>query len=98
MLIVRGVNVHPSQVEHVLLSVAGVAPHYQLIVERTGAMDELTLECEPAAGADAGDLAARIARQLREHMGIRFEIAVREPGTIPRSEGKAVRVVDRRAG
>jgi phenylacetate-CoA ligase len=97
MLIVRGVNVHPSQVEHVLLSVDGVAPHYQLIVERTGAMDELTLECEPAAGADAGDLAARIARQLREHMGIRFEIAVRQPGTIPRSEGKAVRIVDRRA-
>ncbi|MGZ4224222.1 MAG: phenylacetate--CoA ligase family protein [Solirubrobacteraceae bacterium] len=96
MLIVRGVNMHPSQVEHVLLSVDGAAPHYRLIVERTSAMDELTLECEPAAGANADDLAARIARQLREHMGIRFEIAVREPGTIPRSEGKAVRVVDRR--
>ena len=98
MLIVRGVNVFPSQVEHVLLSVEGVAPHYRLIVERTGAMDELTLECEPAQGADADDLAARIGNQLQEHMGIRFEIVVREPGTIPRSEGKAVRVVDRRAG
>jgi len=59
-------------------------------------MDELTLECEPAQGADAGDLAARVGNQLREHMGIRFEIAVLDPGTIPRSEGKAVRVVDRR--
>jgi phenylacetate-CoA ligase len=98
MLIVRGINVHPSQVEHVLLSVDGAAPHYRLIVERTGAMDELTLECEPAPGVDGDNLAARIARQLREHMGIRFEVAVREPGTIPRSEGKAVRVVDRRAG
>jgi phenylacetate-CoA ligase len=98
MLIIRGVNVHPSQVEHVLLGVEGAAPHYRLIVERTGAMDELTLECEPAPGADADDLAARIARQLREHMGIRFEIAMLEPGSIPRSEGKAVRVVDRRAG
>ena len=98
MLIVRGVNVFPSQVEHVLLSVEGVAPHYRLIVERTGAMDELTLECEPAQGADADDLAARIGNQLREQMGIRFEIVVREPGSIPRSEGKAVRVVDRRAG
>ncbi|MGZ4307524.1 MAG: phenylacetate--CoA ligase family protein [Solirubrobacteraceae bacterium] len=96
MLIVRGVNVHPSQVEHVLLAVDGVAPHYRLIVERTGSMDELTLECEPAVGADTSDLVARIGRQLREHMGIRFEIAVLEPGTIPRSEGKAVRVVDRR--
>jgi phenylacetate-CoA ligase len=98
MLIVRGVNVHPSQVEHVLLAVDGVAPHYRLIVERNGAMDELTLECEPAPGADAGDLATRIGRELREHMGIRVEIAVLEPGSIPRSEGKAVRVVDRRAG
>ena len=96
MLIVRGVNVFPSQVEHVLLSVDGVAPHYRLIVERTGAMDELTLECEPAPGAEADDLAARVGNQLREHMGIRFEIVVCEPGTIPRSEGKAVRVVDRR--
>ena len=98
MLIVRGVNVFPSQVEHVLLGVEGVAPHYRLIVERTGAMDELTLECEPAQDADADDLAARIGNQLREHMGIRFEIVVREPGSIPRSEGKAVRVVDRRGG
>jgi phenylacetate-CoA ligase len=98
MLIIRGVNVHPSQVEHVLLGVEGAAPYYRLIVERTGAMDELTLECEPAPGADADDLAARIARQLREHMGIRFVIAMLEPGSIPRSEGKAVRVVDRRTG
>jgi phenylacetate-CoA ligase len=96
MLIVRGVNVFPSQVEHVLLSIEGVAPHYRLIVERTGAMDELTLECEPAPGAEADDLAARVGKQLREHMGIRFEIVVCEPGTIPRSEGKAVRVIDRR--
>ena len=96
MLIVRGVNVHPSQVEHVLLSVEGVAPHYRLIVERSGAMDELTLECEPAAGADPDALGVRVARELREHMGIRFEVAVLAPGAIPRSEGKAVRVVDRR--
>jgi phenylacetate-CoA ligase len=96
MLIVRGVNLYPSQVEHVLLSVEGVAPHYRVIVERTGAMDELTLEFEPAPGADAADLAGRVSDQLREHMGIRFEIAVLDPGTIPRSEGKAVRVVDRR--
>jgi phenylacetate-CoA ligase len=96
MLIIRGVNVHPSQVEHVLLSVDGAGPHYRLIVERTGAMDELTLECEPVPGTDADALGGRVARQLREHMGIRFEVTVLEPGSIPRSEGKAVRVVDRR--
>jgi phenylacetate-CoA ligase len=96
MLIIRGVNVHPSQVEHVLLSVDGAGPHYRLIVERTGGMDELTLECEPVPGTDVDALGGRVARQLREHMGIRFEVTVLEPGSIPRSEGKAVRVVDRR--
>jgi phenylacetate-CoA ligase len=96
MLVIRGVNVFPSQVEHVLLSVEGAAPHYRLIVERAGPLDELTLECEPVPGADADALGVRIARQLREQMGVRFEVAVLEPGSIPRSEGKAVRVVDRR--
>jgi phenylacetate-CoA ligase len=96
MLIVRGVNVHPSNVEHLLLSVEGVAPHYQLVLERGGPMDELTLECEPLGEIDREALAARIAHQLREHTGLRIAVAVRDPGTIPRSEGKAVRVVDRR--
>jgi phenylacetate-CoA ligase len=96
MLIVRGVNIHPSNVEQLLLSVDGAAPHYRLIVERTGSLDEVTLECEPAAGADPDALAVRIARHLREHMGLRIEVAVLEPGSIPRSEGKAVRVLDRR--
>ena len=48
MIIVRGVNVYPSNVEHALLSVPEAAPHYQLVVERIGAMDELTVHCEPA--------------------------------------------------
>src|SRR6185436_18387664 len=47
MIVVRGVNVYPSSVEHALLSVPEAAPHYQLVVERTGAMDELTVQCEP---------------------------------------------------
>jgi phenylacetate-CoA ligase len=97
MLIVRGVNIHPSHVEHLLLSVAGAAPHYRLIVDRTGSLDEVTLECEPAAGADPDALGATIARHLREHMGLRIEVAVLAPGSIPRSEGKAIRVLDRRA-
>jgi phenylacetate-CoA ligase len=98
MLIVRGVNVHPSHVEQLLLSVDGVAPHYRLIVEPTGSLDEVTLECEPTAGADPDALGVRIARHLREHIGLRIEVAVLEPGSVPRSEGKAVRVLDRRPG
>jgi phenylacetate-CoA ligase len=97
MLIVRGVNLYPSEVEHVLLGVEGVAPHYRLIVERKGPLDELTLECEPVLDGDRGPLRDRIERLLREHTGLRIATAVLDPGSLPRSEGKAVRVVDRRS-
>jgi phenylacetate-CoA ligase len=97
MLIVRGVNLFPSNVEHLLLGVDEVAPHYRLIVERDGPLDELTVECEPASGAvDREALAARLEHLLREHTGIRIGVAVVDQGAVPRSEGKAVRVVDRR--
>ncbi len=97
MLIVRGVNLYPSQVEHVLLRAGGAAPHYQIVVERPGPLDEVRLECEPAdRSADLELLRARLEQQLQVHTGLRITVAVREPGTVPRSEGKAVRVVDRR--
>jgi phenylacetate-CoA ligase len=97
MLIIRGVNLYPSEVEHTLLGVAGVAPHYQLVVERPGALDELTVHCEPAAdGIDGADLRARVAHALRERTGITIAVELLAPGEVPRSEGKAVRVVDRR--
>jgi phenylacetate-CoA ligase len=97
MIIVRGVNVYPSNVEHALLSVPEAAPHYQLLVERNGAMDELTVQCEPVdSGVDRASLRTAVERVLREHLGIRVRADVLERGKVPRSEGKAVRVVDRR--
>jgi phenylacetate-CoA ligase len=97
MLIIRGVNLYPSHVEHVLLGVAEVAPHYQLVVERRDAMDELTVQCEPAAeGFDPSEIGARVEHLLREATGIRLRVDVLAPGGVPRSEGKAVRVLDRR--
>jgi phenylacetate-CoA ligase len=97
MMIIRGVNLFPSHVEQVLLSVEGVAPHWRLVLERTGPMDELTLECEPAsAEMDRAALANRLESLLKEGTGVRIVVAVLDPGTVPRSEGKAVRVVDRR--
>jgi phenylacetate-CoA ligase len=97
MLIIRGVNLYPSEIEHTLFGVAGAAPHYQLVVERPDALDELTVRCEPAAdGIDGADLRARIARALRERTGITIAVELLAPGTVARSEGKAVRVVDRR--
>jgi len=97
MIVVRGVNVYPSNVEHALLSVPQAAPHYQLIVERPGAMDELTVQCEPADTAvNAATLQTDVERVLHEQLGIRVRADVVAPGAVPRSEGKAVRVVDRR--
>jgi len=97
MITVRGVNLFPSNVEHLLLSVPEVAPHYQLVVERTGALDELTVQCEPlSTGVDVAALRSTAEQILREHTGIRIEVEVLEPGSVPRSEGKAVRVIDRR--
>ncbi len=97
MIIVRGVNVYPSNVEHALLSVPEAAPHYQLVVERQGAMDELTVQCEPAAaGVNPATMSKAVERVLREQLGIRVRVDVLEAGKVPRSEGKAVRVVDSR--
>ena len=97
MLIVRGVNLYPSTVEVALLSVPGTAPHYRLIVERPHVLDELTVECEAVdASIDRAELRERLEKVLREQTGLRIGVAVLEPGAVPRSQGKAVRVVDRR--
>jgi len=97
MLIIRGVNLYPSQVEHVLLGVEGVSPHWQLVVTRPAQLDEITVHCEPADGSvDRGALADRVRSTLRETIGVGIDIRLLEPGEVPRSEGKAVRVVDRR--
>jgi len=97
MITVRGVNLYPSNVEHLLLSVPDVAPHYQLVVDRLGAMDEVTVHCEPLSPEiDTEVLQTTVETVLREHTGIRITVELLEPGSVPRSEGKAVRVVDRR--
>jgi phenylacetate-CoA ligase len=96
MLIIRGVNLYPSEVERVLLGVGGAAGHYRLIVRRNGLMDELRLECEPADGADREALRMRAEHELQEQTGLRIAVEVLDPGAIPRSDGKAVRVVDQR--
>jgi phenylacetate-CoA ligase len=94
MLIVRGVNLYPSEVERILLALEGIAPHYQLIVTREGALDALTVRCE--AAGEAGDLQRRAEHALQQETGIAIRVELVERGGVPRSEGKAVRVVDRR--
>jgi phenylacetate-CoA ligase len=103
MLIIRGVNVFPSQIEELLLKLAGLAPHYQLELARAAHLDELAVhvECQPQVAADAA-LRARLAQDLRLSIkaviGISTEVRVCDPGTLARSPGKAQRVLDRRGG
>ena len=90
MLIIRGVNVFPSEIERALLAVPELAPHYQLVVERPGHLDELTVQVEGAVDA------ALVREQLKSALGLTARVEVVAPGSVPRSEGKALRVVDRR--
>ena len=90
MLIIRGVNVFPSEVERALLAIPELAPHYQLVVERPGHLDELTVQVEGKAEATS------VRKQLHSVLGLTAQVEIVEPGSIPRSEGKALRVLDRR--
>ncbi len=91
MLIIRGVNVFPSEIERVLLAFDGLAPHYQLVVERRDRLDELTVQVEGAVDS------APVREKLERALGLSARVEVVEPGSIPRSEGKALRVLDRRS-
>jgi phenylacetate-CoA ligase len=99
MLIIRGVNVYPSQIEAVLIGRPHLAPHYQLVVQRKGNLDQESIEVEaaPGAGAELFPAIARdVAHHIKVHVGISTQVAVQPPGAIPRSQGKAVRVRDLR--
>jgi phenylacetate-CoA ligase len=97
MLILRGVNVYPSEIEDVLLGVDGVGPHYELTVERPGSSDEVSVRCE-TTGEASDDLRARVHAALRERTGIGIAVELLPAGSLPRSAGKAARVIDRRSG
>jgi phenylacetate-CoA ligase len=99
MLIIRGVNLFPTQVEELIVRESALAPHYQLDVSRPGALDELTIHVEraPSAGPADGDAAGRrLAQLVKNLIGITASVNVAAPGGIERSVGKARRVVDRR--
>jgi phenylacetate-CoA ligase len=99
MLIIRGVNVYPSQIEAVLVGRPCIAPHYQLVVEREGSLDNVRVEVEALPGTPAEQFAA-IGRDVKHHIksmvGITTDVKVQAPGSVPRSQGKAVRVRDLR--
>ena len=96
MLIVRGVNLFPSQIEALILSIPELAPHYLIEISRPGRLDEAAVEVELRPGADEGAAREALSRRIKETIGIAVAVRVREPGAIARSQGKAVRVRDLR--
>ena len=99
MLIIRGVNVFPSQIEEQILKCAGLAPHYQIEISRPGRMDEMLLKVEardPAALESGSDHGRTLSHHVKTQIGISVRIEVVAPASLPRSQGKAVRVIDRR--
>lgn len=102
MLIVRGVNVFPSQIEDALLRVDGLEPHYQIVVDRDSHLDELEVWVEVSEDIFTDEIAPleilelKVRKELESVLGIWTRVRLVEPGTLERSEGKAKRVIDRR--
>jgi phenylacetate-CoA ligase len=102
MLIIRGVNVFPSQIESVLMEVEGVEPHYQLVVDREDNLDVLSVLVELGEQTFSDEvktlqnLERKIAKNIKEYLGVSAKVKLVEPKTIERSEGKAKRVIDNR--
>jgi len=98
MLIIRGVNVYPSQVEAVLVGFPGVAPHYQIVLTRESALDSMTVEVEasPDFIGDRLRKAEEITHHIKSLIGVTCKVVLKSPGEVPRSQGKAVRVKDER--
>lgn len=102
MLIIRGVNVFPSQIESVLMKIDEVEPHYQLVVDRKDNLDTLTVNVEVGENLFSDevrqlqDMEKKIAKDIKEYLGVSAIVKLVEPKTIARSEGKAIRVIDNR--
>jgi phenylacetate-CoA ligase len=102
MLIIRGVNVFPQQIETILLETQGVAPHYQLILTRQGSLDMLEVKVEVDEKLFSDEIRhlqrieAKIQKNIKEFLGVTAKVTLSEPQSIERSEGKAKRIIDLR--
>ncbi len=102
MLIIRGVNIFPSQIENVLLQIEEAEPHYQLILERKRGLDELTVELEVSPNTFFDEvkrvekIEAKIEKEIEDALGLRIGVRLVESRTIERSMGKAKRIIDKR--
>jgi phenylacetate-CoA ligase len=96
MLVIRGVNIFPTQIEDAILGCTGLAPHFYLEITRDRNLDDMTIHVESQPGADASGVASELAHYVKSYYGITVLVNVLPPGGIERSQGKAKRIVDRR--
>ena len=101
MMIIRGVNIFPTQIEEQLLKIDSLSPHFQIRLVKEGRMDKLIVCTEHYKSEDmeknyTEDLAANLKNRVKDNIGLSIEVNVGKKGTVPRSEGKAVRVIDER--
>jgi phenylacetate-CoA ligase len=102
MLVIRGINVFPSQIEHVLLKIPEVGNQFMVYIDRINHLDEMTVEVEINRDSFSGELAdlakiqKKVGKELRDSLELRTTVRLVEPGSLPRFEGKAKRVIDRR--
>jgi phenylacetate-CoA ligase len=100
MMILRGVNVFPTQIEEQILKCSGLAPHFQIELTRNGRMDDMIVHVEAMPNATNSDVRAHSAKELAHHIksvvGVSTKVKVGDPDSVERSAGKAKRVVDNR--
>jgi len=99
MMIIRGVNVFPSQIEELLVKVSELAPHYQIILDKQDRLDTMTVLVEPALGManKAAGAAEQLTQLIKGNIGITAAVSMQDEGGVERSLGKARRIIDNRA-
>ena len=103
MLIIRGINVFPSQVEYTLMTIPDVGQHFQIVVERKGALDDMLVRVELTKGSfsdkinDLMQIRKNVEHRLRNALNVAVDVELVEPGSLPRFEGKSKKVIDKRA-
>jgi len=97
MIILRGVNVFPTQIEEQILAIKGLAPHFQIELNRDNRLDSMIVHVEKSRNSDAGELAELLSARIKDVVGITAKVNLKDFGTVPRSEGKAVRILDNRS-
>ncbi|MEL7513536.1 MAG: phenylacetate--CoA ligase PaaK [Pseudomonadota bacterium] len=98
MIILRGVNVFPTQIEEAIMATPGLAPHFQIELTRPDRMDQMHIHCEISeVTTEPRGAASDLASRIKQTVGVSVNVIVTEPGGVARSEGKAVRIIDRRS-